>query len=156
MIEDVYEQLILGLSFWNCQVNYTLLHKLFSYFERRKILIHCSNIVLSKTTCGFACAGTLLQGALLDHRSTIGLILGTGSNACYLERADRVYHWESERHGERDVSFQFYQLIELFLDIMQDFLFLYVCDLNRPLSRNGGPRALPRKILLIEIAQNDF
>lgn len=126
MIEDFYEQLMLGLSFLNFQVNYTLLHKLFSYFERRNILIHCSNIVLSKTSCGFACAGTLLQGALLDHRSTIGLILGTGSNACYLERADRVYHWESERHGERDVSFQFYQFIELLSRYYVGFSFL-VC-----------------------------
>ncbi|XP_054262882.1 hexokinase-1-like [Macrosteles quadrilineatus] len=47
--------------------------------------------------------GTLLQGALLDHRTTIGLIIGTGSNACYLERADRVQHWETERHGEREI-----------------------------------------------------
>uniref|UniRef100_A0A1B6I221 Phosphotransferase n=1 Tax=Homalodisca liturata TaxID=320908 RepID=A0A1B6I221_9HEMI len=53
--------------------------------------------VLNDTT------GTLLQGALLDHRSTIGMIIGTGSNACYLERAERVHHWECERHGERDI-----------------------------------------------------
>ncbi|XP_075216060.1 hexokinase-4-like isoform X2 [Lycorma delicatula] len=53
--------------------------------------------VLNDTT------GTLLQGASLDHRTTIGLILGTGSNACYLERADRVHHWESERHGEKEI-----------------------------------------------------
>ncbi|KAK2582740.1 hypothetical protein KPH14_005009 [Odynerus spinipes] len=47
--------------------------------------------------------GTLVQGATVDHDTTIGLILGTGSNACYLERADRVEHWEPERHGEREV-----------------------------------------------------
>nr|CAD7458132.1 unnamed protein product [Timema tahoe] len=47
--------------------------------------------------------GTLVQGAVLDPRTTIGLILGTGSNACYLERADRVQHWEQQRHGEKQV-----------------------------------------------------
>ncbi|XP_017881775.1 hexokinase-1-like isoform X2 [Ceratina calcarata] len=47
--------------------------------------------------------GTLVQGSTLDHETAIGLILGTGSNACYLERADRVEHWETERHGEREV-----------------------------------------------------
>lgn len=49
--------------------------------------------------------GTLVQGSTLDHNTAIGLILGTGSNACYLERADRVEHWETERHGEREVVF---------------------------------------------------
>ncbi|XP_076656505.1 hexokinase type 2 [Halictus rubicundus] len=47
--------------------------------------------------------GTLVQGSTLDPDTAIGLILGTGSNACYLERADRVEHWETERHGEREV-----------------------------------------------------
>ncbi|GFG37586.1 hypothetical protein Cfor_12673, partial [Coptotermes formosanus] len=48
-------------------------------------------------------AGTLIQGAVLDKRTAIGLILGTGSNACYMERADRVQHWEGQRHGEKQV-----------------------------------------------------
>ncbi|XP_031364624.1 hexokinase-1-like [Apis laboriosa] len=47
--------------------------------------------------------GTLVQGSTLDPDIAIGLILGTGSNACYIERADRVEHWETERHGERQV-----------------------------------------------------
>lgn len=47
--------------------------------------------------------GTLVQGSMLDPETAIGLVLGTGSNACYLERADRVEHWETERHGERQV-----------------------------------------------------
>ncbi|KYQ51292.1 Hexokinase type 2 [Trachymyrmex zeteki] len=53
--------------------------------------------VLNDTT------GTLVQGSTLDHNTAIGLVLGTGSNACYLERADRVEHWETERHGESEV-----------------------------------------------------
>lgn len=51
--------------------------------------------------------GTLVQGSTLDSDTAIGLILGTGSNACYLERADRVEHWEPERHGEKQVSYQY-------------------------------------------------
>lgn len=47
--------------------------------------------------------GTLVQGAALDGRAKIGIILGTGSNAAYLERADRVKHWEGDRHGEKNV-----------------------------------------------------
>lgn len=47
--------------------------------------------------------GTLVQGSTVDRDTAIGLILGTGSNACYLERADRVEHWETKRHGEREV-----------------------------------------------------
>ncbi|CAL7934333.1 unnamed protein product [Xylocopa violacea] len=47
--------------------------------------------------------GALVQASTIDHDTAIGLILGTGSNACYLERADRVEHWETERHGEREV-----------------------------------------------------
>ncbi|XP_012221935.1 hexokinase type 2 [Linepithema humile] len=47
--------------------------------------------------------GTLVQGSTLDSDTAVGLILGTGSNACYLENADRVEHWEPERHGERQV-----------------------------------------------------
>ncbi|PSN39304.1 Hexokinase type 2 [Blattella germanica] len=53
--------------------------------------------VLNDTT------GTLVQGAVLDKRTAIGLILGTGSNACYMERAERVQHWEGQRHGEKEV-----------------------------------------------------
>lgn len=47
--------------------------------------------------------GTLLQGASLDHKTAIAIILGTGSNACYVEKADKVKHWETERHGEKKV-----------------------------------------------------
>ncbi|CAO1394287.1 unnamed protein product [Diamesa hyperborea] len=47
--------------------------------------------------------GTLVEGARLDKKTRIGMILGTGSNAAFLERADRVHHWEGERHGEKNV-----------------------------------------------------
>lgn len=48
--------------------------------------------------------GTLVQGATQDRKTAIGLILGTGSNACYMERADQVEHWEVERHDEKEVG----------------------------------------------------
>lgn len=44
--------------------------------------------VLNDTT------GTLVQGAFLDKKCAIGLILGTGSNACYIERVERVLNWD--------------------------------------------------------------
>ncbi|XP_015589689.1 hexokinase-1 isoform X1 [Cephus cinctus] len=54
-------------------------------------------VILNDTT------GTLVQGATQDPDTAVGLILGTGTNACYFERADRVEHWETERHGEKEV-----------------------------------------------------
>lgn len=44
-----------------------------------------------------------VEGARIDNRTRIGIVLGTGSNACYVERADRVQHWETERHNEHHV-----------------------------------------------------
>lgn len=49
-------------------------------------------------------SGTLVQGYVLDKNCSVGLILGTGSNACYIERAERVFHWEAERHDEKEVK----------------------------------------------------
>ncbi|XP_057365356.1 hexokinase-2-like [Daphnia carinata] len=51
--------------------------------------------VLNDTT------GTLVQGAFVDRKCAIGLILGTGSNACYIERADRIEKWEGK---DKDVE----------------------------------------------------
>lgn len=49
-------------------------------------------------------AGTLVKGSYLDRDCAIGLILGTGSNACFLEKADKVKNASSLTHGEREVS----------------------------------------------------
>lgn len=32
----------------------------------------------------------------LDRRTRIGIVFGTGSNAAYVEQADRVKHWEGK------------------------------------------------------------
>lgn len=39
----------------------------------------------------------------MDKRTRIGIVLGTGSNAAYVESADRVKHWETTRFGEERV-----------------------------------------------------
>lgn len=54
--------------------------------------------VLNDTT------GTLVQGATHDPRVKVGVILGTGSNAAYMERVEFVKHWETKpRDGEKCV-----------------------------------------------------
>lgn len=39
----------------------------------------------------------------MDNKTRIGMIIGTGSNACYVEHAECVQHWEQKRHGEKNV-----------------------------------------------------
>ncbi|XP_075167290.1 hexokinase type 2-like [Haematobia irritans] len=47
--------------------------------------------------------GTLMHGALMDKNTRIGIVLGTGTNGCYMERSSRVLHWEQQRQSERHV-----------------------------------------------------
>ncbi|XP_050356905.1 hexokinase-1-like isoform X2 [Nymphalis io] len=54
-------------------------------------------VLLNDTT------GTLVAGAQLDPEVAIGVIMGTGSNGCYMERADRVQHWEAAHERVQDV-----------------------------------------------------
>ncbi|CAH2061192.1 unnamed protein product, partial [Iphiclides podalirius] len=54
-------------------------------------------VLLNDTT------GTLVAGAQRDPDVGIGVILGTGSNGCYVERAARVQHWETAHERVRDV-----------------------------------------------------
>ncbi|XP_013168641.1 PREDICTED: hexokinase-2-like [Papilio xuthus] len=54
-------------------------------------------VLLNDTT------GTLVAGAHRDPDVGIGVIMGTGSNGCYVERAERVQHWEAGRRRARDV-----------------------------------------------------
>lgn len=53
--------------------------------------------VLNDTT------STLIQGVNLDKRTRIGIVFGTGSNAAYVESADRVKHWEVSHSGVKQV-----------------------------------------------------
>lgn len=47
--------------------------------------------------------GCLMSCAFHDHDCEIGVILGTGSNACYMERLDRVGTWEGDKGDPRQV-----------------------------------------------------
>lgn len=47
--------------------------------------------------------GTLMSCAYHDQRTKIGLILGTGSNACYLEKLDYVKTWNGDFNEPKQV-----------------------------------------------------
>jgi hexokinase len=69
-------------------------HLLREAISRRKDLNVDMVAILNDTT------GTLVYGVYLDPDCTIGLALGTGSNACYIEKADKIEKWI-----DRDVSY---------------------------------------------------
>ncbi|XP_049267869.1 hexokinase-2-like [Rhipicephalus sanguineus] len=46
--------------------------------------------------------GTLVQGAFMDSGCAIGLIMGTGSNGCYLEKTEKVQKLEAEPERLKD------------------------------------------------------
>ncbi|XP_005179307.1 hexokinase-1 [Musca domestica] len=71
-----------------------ILRKFLKKYKRNNIEIVA---ILNDTT------GTLMHGAIMDKNTRIGIVLGTGSNGCYMERSSKVLHWEQERHGERHV-----------------------------------------------------
>lgn len=71
-----------------------ILRKFLKKYNRSNIEIVA---ILNDTT------GTLMHGAIMDKNTRVGIVLGTGSNGCYMERSSRVLHWEQERHGERHV-----------------------------------------------------
>lgn len=47
--------------------------------------------------------GTLIQGAYLDHRTAIGLILGTGGNASYIEKVSNIKKFKGETKDEYEI-----------------------------------------------------
>ncbi|GFT78569.1 hexokinase type 2 [Nephila pilipes] len=47
--------------------------------------------------------GTMMMGSYLDKRSAIGMILGTGCNAAYFERVERIEKWEGKHPGIDEV-----------------------------------------------------
>jgi hexokinase len=69
-------------------------HLLQEAISRRKDLNVDIVAILNDST------GTLVKGVYLDPDCAIGLILGTGSNACYIEKADKIEKWI-----DRDVSY---------------------------------------------------
>lgn len=81
-----------------------------------------------------------MQGAFVDHNCAIGLILGifllyylffplydlkfcttsiligTGSNACYIERADRIEKWEGDHKNVKEVIIKHVLILPLIFD----------------------------------------
>ncbi len=47
--------------------------------------------------------GTLMACAYTDQNTKIGLILGTGSNACYMEKLDAVKTWDGDHNDPKQV-----------------------------------------------------
>ena len=41
--------------------------------------------------------GVMMCGAFNDPNVSIGLILGTGTNACYMEKLAAVYKWDGDQ-----------------------------------------------------------
>jgi len=55
--------------------------------------------------------GVLMAGAHTDPNCRIGLILGTGTNCCYLEDLEKVELWTGDLHEPRKVRYVYSQLI---------------------------------------------
>lgn len=53
--------------------------------------------IISDTTAA------LITGNFLDKKCTIGLILGTGSNVCYIENIDAIEKWEDDNDSSKQV-----------------------------------------------------
>jgi hexokinase len=49
--------------------------------------------------------GTLMSTAYYDRKTAIGLILGTGTNACYFENIDRIETLENYKAGDQKEVF---------------------------------------------------
>ncbi|CAL4067729.1 unnamed protein product [Meganyctiphanes norvegica] len=47
--------------------------------------------------------GTLIQGAFLDQRTAIGLILGTGGNASYIEKIENIKKFKGETKDKYEI-----------------------------------------------------
>lgn len=61
--------------------------------------------------------GTLVKGAYIDPDCVIGLILGTGSNACYMERIDHVPKWTKHSGPSKEASEAYDHLTEVMINM---------------------------------------
>ena len=64
----------------------------------------------------FEIVGTLVQGAFVDQKCAIGLILGTGSNACYIEDVSKIEKWEGDHQNIKQVIIF---ICEYYLDFLK-------------------------------------
>jgi len=63
---------------------------------RRNLKIRCTAVINDTV-------GALMSCAHEDKNCQIGLILGTGTNACYMERLDKVKQWDADAEDPREV-----------------------------------------------------
>ena len=83
--------------------------------------------------------GTLAGGCYVDADTKIGVILGTGTNACYVERADAISKWGGDlpKSGQMVSHCLFYSCSYILSDaVMEDHLvycsrLLIILVLNR-------------------------
>jgi len=64
--------------------------------ERKGLNIECVAILNDTVGCLMSCA-------FKDHKCEIGVILGTGTNACYMEKLDKVDLWDADRNEPKQV-----------------------------------------------------
>ncbi|XP_054709188.1 hexokinase-1-like [Uloborus diversus] len=84
---------------FNCPnvVGHEVVKILKNALEKRKDVAIDVVAIINDTT------GTMMMGSYLDKRSAIGLILGTGCNASYFEKVERIHKWEGKHEGITEV-----------------------------------------------------
>lgn len=48
--------------------------------------------------------GTLVKGAYLQHDCAVGLIMGSGGNACFMEKVSRIEKWTNKSEFYKNVQ----------------------------------------------------
>jgi len=71
----------------------TLLHEAVA---KQRLRVRCVAVINDTV-------GALLAGAHLDRDCQIGLILGTGTNACYMEETTKIAKWRGDKDSMRQV-----------------------------------------------------
>ncbi|RXG70452.1 Hexokinase type 2 [Armadillidium vulgare] len=62
-----------------------------------------TNLDISVTCVTNDCIATLVYGSYFDKRCAIGLIMGTGNNACYIENTSNIHKWKDTERSESAV-----------------------------------------------------
>ncbi|CAF1128589.1 unnamed protein product [Adineta ricciae] len=77
-------------------VNEDVVKLLQNAIDEKKINVQCVALVNDTV-------GTLMACAYKDPNTAIGLILGTGTNACYVEKLDKVGTWDGDYNEPKQV-----------------------------------------------------
>ncbi|KAF6024504.1 GCK [Bugula neritina] len=84
---------------FNCSgvVNEDIVRLLHESVAKKQIKVRCIAVINDTV-------GALMSCAHEDNRCQIGLILGTGTNACYMEKIERVQQWDGDDESPQEVS----------------------------------------------------